>query len=51
MNHVQNCNPMDLVQIHFGPPAQNGRKLESCLNRETGGKGPEYGKDGPKFHF
>ena len=40
--------PVDLVQIHFGPPARNGeedgRKLDLGLTREMGKKWLKMGK-------
>ena len=46
-------NPVDLVQIHFGPPArngdENGRNMDFGLTWEMGkwGKhGPEFGRNG-----
>ena len=45
------CNPVDLVQIHFRPPAQNvdenGRTMDFGLTKN----GPQNGKKGPKVHL
>ena len=49
------CNPVELVQIHFGPPArngdENGRRVEFRLAQERGKNGPKNGKKWPEIPF
>ena len=50
---IWDCNPVNLVQIRFRPPArngdENGRKMNFGLTWEMGGKLPDKGKMARKW--